>query len=86
MLSLGERLVISCCPIYQLRLSMSFSRIAASTRRFLRDESGPTAVEYCVIIMLILLAVLTVVQLVANATGSSLDDSSDKIDQAFNGS
>ena len=77
-----RRFLIRCF----VRLAMRISRCVASIKRFLQDEDGPTAVEYCVIIMLILLAVLTAVQVVANATGDSLDDSSGKIDQAFNGS
>lgn len=48
-------------------------------RRFLRDESGPTAVEYCVMLMLILLVCITAVQLVGRAASHNWTDSSDKL-------
>ena len=52
--------------------------------RFLFDESGPTAVEYAVMLMAIILAVLSTVQVIGGATGGSFHDSSDKIDLAIN--
>jgi pilus assembly protein Flp/PilA len=55
-----------------------------SLRRFLRDESGPTAVEYCVMLMLILLVCITAVQLVGRALNENWTDSSGKLDQALN--
>ena len=57
--------------------------ILHSVRRFLRDETGPTAVEYCVMLMLILLVCITAVQLVGRAAGDNWTGSSDKLDQAL---
>ena len=53
-------------------------------RRFLRDESGPTAVEYCVMLMLILLVCITAVQLVGRALNDSWTDSSSQLNEALN--
>ena len=51
--------------------------------RFLIDEDGPTAVEYAVMLMLIMLAVIgTVINVGANLN-SSLDDSNTKMVNAF---
>lgn len=61
----------------------TITRILSPLRRFLRDEEGPTSVEYAVVAMLILLACMTAVQAFAKATGESFQDSSDKISRAF---
>ena len=37
------------------------SKLLAGVQRFLRDESGPTAVEYAVMLALILVACITIV-------------------------
>ena len=55
-----------------------------SMLRFLRDESGPTAVEYCVMLMLILLVCITAVQLVGRALNDSWTDSSGRLNEALN--
>ena len=55
-----------------------------SMRRFLRDESGPTAVEYCVMLMLILLVCITAVQLIGRALNDSWTDSSGQLNNALN--
>ena len=55
-----------------------------SARRFLRDESGPTSVEYAVILMMIFLACITVVQLIGRALNESFTDSSGQLNDAFN--
>ena len=47
----------------------------AFLRRFLADDSGPTAVEYGVMLALIVAACLTSVNLLANNTAQSFDDS-----------
>jgi pilus assembly protein Flp/PilA len=44
-------------------------------RRFLADDSGPTAVEYAVMLALIVGACLASVGLLAQAAGDSFDDS-----------
>jgi len=47
--------------------------------RFLRDEEGPTAVEYAMMVMLVLLAVITAVTVLGQATATSLGESKDSI-------
>ena len=42
--------------------------------RFLRDESGPTAVEYAVMLAMIMMAVLGVIGVVGNQAGGMWGD------------
>jgi len=51
--------------------------------RFLKDEDGPTSVEYCVLLMLVLVVVIMAVQLFGLAVSGSLQDSSDKLGDSF---
>jgi pilus assembly protein Flp/PilA len=53
-----------------------------AVRVFLRDESGPTAVEYAVMIGLVITACIAGIQLVGGNTGDSFVDSSSKIGNA----
>ncbi len=53
-----------------------FNRVA----RFLRDESGPTAVEYAVMLALILVSVMGAIGIVGNQTGGMWGN----IDSEFN--
>lgn len=48
-------------------------------RRFLEDDSGPTAVEYAVMLAMIVAACLTSVNLLANNTAQSFDDSASQL-------
>lgn len=48
--------------------------------RFLQDESGPTAVEYAVMLAMILMAVLGVIGVVGNQAGGMWGN----IDSEFN--
>ena len=50
--------------------------MATLIRRLFSDDDGPTAVEYAVMLALIVGACLASVNLVANAAGDSFDDSS----------
>jgi pilus assembly protein Flp/PilA len=50
--------------------------------RFLRDEDGPTTVEYAMMILLVLLAVLTAINWLGQATANSLQSSNDSIERA----
>ena len=52
-------------------------------KRFLRDESGPTAVEYAVMLALIVAACIGAVNQMANATADSFDTSAEAIAGAF---
>jgi len=47
------------------------------------EEEGPTAVEYAVILGLLVAAVIGSVNLLANQTGQSFDNSAAAIDSAF---
>ena len=61
------------------------ARIMVSLTRFLRHEDGPTSVEYAVMIMCVLGAILTGIQLLGGGLDSSLEDSSERIGDATNG-
>jgi len=52
-------------------------------RDFLANEDGPTSVEYGVVAVLVLVAVITVVQLLGGATTGSLNDTSDTINEVI---
>ncbi len=52
-------------------------------RRLLFDEDGPTAVEYAVLLALIVIACLGSVQALATATGASLNSSAGQLAGAF---
>lgn len=51
-------------------------------RRFLRSEEGPTAVEYAILLALILLACLTGIRLLGTHASDSYSSSSSAISQA----
>jgi pilus assembly protein Flp/PilA len=57
----------------------------AAILRFLRRDDGPTAVEYAVLLGLILLACITAVMLVGQSTATSYSNSSQSINNAFGG-
>jgi pilus assembly protein Flp/PilA len=48
-------------------------------KSLLRDEDGPTAVEYGVMLALIVIACIGAVNTMANATADSFDDSAAEI-------
>jgi pilus assembly protein Flp/PilA len=52
-------------------------------RRFLADESGPTAVEYAVMLALIVAVCLGSVRTLANATGDSFNTSAGQLTGAL---
>ena len=53
--------------------------------RFLRSEDGPTAVEYAVMLALIVIACMASIQALTQETAASYNRSSDAIDAAING-
>jgi len=53
-------------------------------RRLLRNEDGPTAVEYAVMIALIVAICIGSVRLFGNQTASSFDNSAGQLDSAMN--
>lgn len=54
-----------------------------SVLKFLRSEDGPTAVEYAVLLAMIVLACIGAVNGLANATAQSFDDSAAELNTAF---
>jgi len=52
--------------------------------RFFREEDGPTAVEYAVMLMLMIMSVISVVQAIGGMVEGSYDSSNDQIESAFN--
>jgi pilus assembly protein Flp/PilA len=52
-------------------------------KKLLRDEDGPTSVEYAVMLALIVAACIGAVQSMANATAGSFDESAAELDSIF---
>jgi len=52
--------------------------------RFLQSDDGPTAVEYAVMLALIMMACIAAVTLLGSNTGASFADSQQKITNAIN--
>ncbi len=52
-------------------------------KRFLRDESGPTAVEYAVMLALIVVVCIASINQMANATADSFDTSAAELAGVF---
>ena len=52
-------------------------------KNLLFDEDGPTAVEYAVMLALIVAACVGAVNSMANATAESFDNSAAELDSAF---
>ena len=63
---------------------MKSTSIRAAIIDFLREEDGPTAVEYAVILALILASVMGTVAILADNTRDSFDESATAISDAFN--
>lgn len=61
-------------------------RISKILYRFLGNEDGPTAVEYAVMLALIVGAAMVGITSLGNATLASFTDSSTRIDAAVTGS
>ena len=53
--------------------------------RFLLEEEGPTAVEYAMAMLLILLACLTAVNVLGQSTANSFESSYNSIEQEIGG-
>jgi pilus assembly protein Flp/PilA len=56
------------------------------TVRFLRDDDGPTTVEYAMMIMLVFLAILTAITALGEATAESFENSTNSIEDAVGSS
>lgn len=68
-------------------LTSKISMISLCRRigRFLAEEDGPTAVEYAVMLAMIILACLAAVILVGQSTSESYTKSANSIDKAMGG-
>ena len=53
------------------------------TLRFISDESGPTAVEYAVMLAMIIAVCITAIGAMGIANGNSWSNTSTEIDSAF---
>ncbi len=53
--------------------------------RFIRDEDGPTTVEYAIMLTLILVGCLTAISVIGNETASLFEHSAEHLDQSLNG-
>lgn len=53
--------------------------LALKVRRFLKSEDGPTAVEYAVMLALIIVVCLTAIQAVGTNAASTFDSVSSKL-------
>ncbi len=58
---------------------------AQMIRRFLESEDGPTAVEYAVMLALIVIVCLTAIQALGTNASSAFQDIADDIDSARSG-
>lgn len=59
------------------------NQFIARLRNIVRDESGPTAVEYAVLMSLIVIVCIGAVKQMSQATGKSFDASAEAIDSAM---
>ncbi len=65
---------------------MQLRRWTSRIRHFLGDSAGPTAVEYAVMLGLILLAAIASISVVGGGSGNLWESNSTQIDTAVNGS
>ena len=59
-------------------------KLFQTIRRFLRGEEGPASVEYAVLLLLVILACITAIQVFGMATANSFQDSSEQMSDAIN--
>ncbi len=64
---------------------MSRSYLITALERLAREEDGPTAVEYAVMLSLIIGVCIGAVRALSDAAAGSFNASSDAIDAAMNG-
>lgn len=57
----------------------------AAIGRLLRDEEGPAAVEYAVLLALIIVVCISSIVMMADATNESFEQSGEAIEGAFGG-
>lgn len=61
-------------------------KFASKVSRFLKSEDGPTAVEYAVMLALIVIVCLTAIQAVGTNASSAFNDIANDIEDARTGS
>ena len=59
--------------------------IVSKVQRFLKSEDGPTAVEYAIMLALIVIVCLTAIQAIGTNAAASFQDIADDLDAARNG-
>lgn len=60
------------------------NNLLGKVKRFLRADDGPTAIEYMVMISIVVIFCLMTINVVGNLIGGSFADSSQSISDAFN--
>lgn len=68
------------------RHALPMNDLSRKVVRFLLDETGPTTVEYAMMLLLVFLAVLTVITALGQTTADSFRDSGNSVEQAFDAS
>ncbi len=61
-------------------------KVLAGVRRFFAEEDGATAVEYAVMVALIVVVALTAIQTLGTQVRDTFDDVADEISNASSGS
>jgi pilus assembly protein Flp/PilA len=56
--------------------------IATKVQRFLKSEDGPTAVEYAIMLALIVIVCLTAIQAIGTNASSAFQNIADELDNA----
>lgn len=69
---------------FALGVPDTMNMFKSALKRLIRDEDGPTAVEYAVILALIVGSCMAAVFSLATATGDSFEASSNAIEGALN--
>ena len=62
------------------------NRFKSFVYRFIAEEDGPTAVEYAVMLALIVMACISAVRAVGSSTAESLSNSGNRISSMMGGS
>ena len=61
------------------------SRLMASVRGFLKSEDGPTAVEYAVMLVMVIAACVLTITVLGNATEASFTSTSSELSGTIDG-
>ncbi|WP_406696727.1 Flp family type IVb pilin [Singulisphaera sp. Ch08] len=59
-------------------------KLASYAHAVLKDEAGPTAVEYAVMLALVLMGVIAAINSVGTSTSAMMQDNTDRITSAVN--